>query len=96
MIEKRKDLRRRCYLGGRIEFNQRRTVLPCIVRDRTTQGMRVILEGARALPTEFDLVIADKREKHRAHIVWRTLDTMGVSLDTTATTSSMDPGPTAA
>ena len=49
----------------------RRTVLPCIVRDRTTQGMRVILEGARALPTEFDLVIADKRQKHRAHIVWR-------------------------
>jgi hypothetical protein len=76
--EKRKEARRRCYIGGRIEFNQRRTVLDCIVRDRTPQGMRVVLQGARALPTEFDLVLPEKRETHRAEIVWRTADVMGL------------------
>jgi hypothetical protein len=78
LTEKRKEARRRCYLGGRIEFNQRRTVLDCIVRDRTAQGMRVVLQGARALPIEFDLVLPEKREIHRAEIVWRTADVMGL------------------
>jgi hypothetical protein len=78
MTEKRKEARRRCYLGGRIEFNQRRIVLDCIVRDRTAKGMRVVLQGARALPTEFDLVLPEKRETHRAEIAWRIADVMGL------------------
>jgi hypothetical protein len=78
MTEKRKEARRRCYLGGRIEFNQRRTMVECIVRNRTAQGMQVVLQGARALPIEFDLVLPEKRETHRAEIVWRSADAMGL------------------
>jgi hypothetical protein len=78
VAEKRKEARRRCYIGGRIEFNQRRTVLPCIVRNRSAQGMRVVLQGARALPTTFDLVLPEKGETHRAEIAWRAADEMGL------------------
>ena len=76
--EKRKEVRRRCYLGGRIEFNQRRMALPCIVRNRSAHGMLVLAPGARALPLTFDLVLPDKAETHRAEIAWRAADLMGL------------------
>lgn len=79
MNERRKERRQRCYLGARIEFNQRRAVLDCVVRDRTGEGMRILIQGARALPIAFDLVIPDKRETHRARIVWRTTEAMGLA-----------------
>jgi hypothetical protein len=78
VAEKRKEPRHRCYLGGRVEFNQRRMVLPCIVRNRSAQGMLVVVQGARALPMTFDLVLPEKAEAHRAEIAWRTADLMGV------------------
>jgi hypothetical protein len=79
MNERRRERRQRCYLGARIEYNQRRAVFDCVVRDRAGGGMRILMQGARALPIDFDLVIPDKRETHRARIVWRTSEAVGLA-----------------
>ncbi len=70
-IEKRGVLRRRTFLRGRIEFNNRYSTMDCVVRDITEKGARLVVKGDDVLPAIIELVLPLKSRSHRAEIIWR-------------------------
>ena len=80
MIERRRDVRRRCLLGSRIEFNNRNSTMDCVVRDQSTRGLKLVVDHSHAVPFEFDLVTADCGHRRRARIAWRRDNQLGIEL----------------
>jgi|tagenome__1003787_1003787.scaffolds.fasta_scaffold15772284_1 hypothetical protein len=80
MIERRRDPRRRCLLGGRIEFNNRSSTMDCVIRDQSLAGMKVILNQWHPVPDEFELVSRDRTIRRRVRVVWRDDRHYGVEL----------------
>ncbi|WP_162559820.1 PilZ domain-containing protein [Methylobacterium radiodurans] len=79
MIERRRNGRNRTFLGGAITFNHGQQTLSCRVRNLGTEGARLDFSGAVPLPEELDLSIESRREHHRARVVWRRGDSLGVA-----------------
>ncbi len=49
--------RRRVLKAGIIAFNDRHSTLPCTVRDVSSTGVRLIVEGSISAPDTFELLI---------------------------------------
>jgi hypothetical protein len=79
MIERRKSLRSRTYLGGTIAFNQRKSTMDCHVRNLSPAGAKVAFANAGSFPDQFDLSIARTERSFRARMVWRGVNEAGVS-----------------
>jgi hypothetical protein len=79
MEERRKTVRQRSYLGGRIAFNNRYSTMDCTVRNISAGGARVAFSDAVVLPQDVDLAINQKGLNARARVVWRSATEMGVS-----------------
>jgi hypothetical protein len=78
MQERRKSLRRRTYLGGKIVFNHRSSVVDCLVRNFSPTGAKLVLSEAVAVPQVFDMKISTRDYALRARTVWRHEGAMGV------------------
>lgn len=78
MDERRDNGRNRCLLGAKIEYNDRQSVMDCVVRDQSENGMRIRLPQAAPIPSEFDLHVVDRGEKLRMRIKWRSGDYIGL------------------
>jgi hypothetical protein len=78
MPERRQEIRKRCYLGARIEFNHRRSTMDCLVRDESEGGARLIVTDSVTIPAEFDLALTDRMQKRRMVLAWRRGDQIGV------------------
>ena len=81
MIERRAHLRLRTYLGAQIVFNQRRSVLDCLVRNASGEGARIEFTNAALVPEAFDLIIPSREQTRRARVRWRSHDVAGLTLD---------------
>ena len=68
---------RRRFRGGKITFNDRRSVLDCLVRDKSEAGARLHLPSTAGVPDEFEL--QDGKERHRCRVIWRSLTEIGVA-----------------
>jgi hypothetical protein len=79
MEERRKTVRQRSYLGGRIAFNNRSSTMDCTVRNMSAGGARVAFSDTVVLPQDLDLAIRQKGLNARARVVWRSATEMGVS-----------------
>lgn len=79
MEERRKTVRQRSYLGGRIAFNNRYSTMDCTVCNMSAGGARVAFPDAIVLPQDVDLAIRQKGLNARARVVWRSATEMGVS-----------------
>jgi hypothetical protein len=79
MEERRKTVRQRSYLGGRIAFNNRYSTMDCTVRNMSAGGARVAFSDAVVLPQDVDLAINQRGLNARARVVWRSATEMGVS-----------------
>jgi hypothetical protein len=79
MEERRKTVRQRSYLGGRIAFNDRYSTMDCTVRNMSAGGARVAFPDTVVLPQDLDLAIRQKGLNARARVVWRSATEMGVS-----------------
>lgn len=79
MVERRKSVRSRTYLGGVISFNKRASTMNCDVRNLSSAGARVGFTNTATVPDEFDLTIARKDRSFRARMVWRGLNEAGVA-----------------
>ncbi|KQV65117.1 pilus assembly protein PilZ [Rhizobium sp. Root1220] len=77
-MEARQTPRRRTFIGGKILLNGGASVFDCTVKDLSTGGARLSLDGALAVPSEFELLLSDGRMFHCA-VKWRRLNTLGVS-----------------
>lgn len=85
MIEKRKNMRNRTYLGGCIQFNHDLSTMDCLIRNLSNEGAKLIYTNSVTVPGEFDLQITAKGYSRRARVVWRRKDEAGVEfIDNTA------------
>jgi len=78
MHERRNSPRGRTYLGGKIVFNRRSSVLDCLVRNVSSTGAKLGLSEAVSVPQVFDMKISTRDHALRARTVWRHEGEMGV------------------
>lgn len=78
-VERRRTTRQKSFLRGVIHFNNRKSVLDCLVRDISPYGARLIFSGAITIPDVLDLHIAQKEQTLRAHVIWRHGREVGVA-----------------
>jgi hypothetical protein len=78
MPERRRELRKRCFLGARIEFNNRRSTMDCLVRDESENGARLVVTESVTIPAEFDIALKDRTRIRRVELAWRRGDQLGV------------------
>ena len=55
--EKRRGPRRRVLKGAIVAYNDRRSTMPCFVRDISDTGARLRIDGSINAPDKFDLII---------------------------------------
>jgi hypothetical protein len=79
MQDRRKTARMRTYFGGQIAFNQRSSVMDCLVRNVSPDGAKLIFTSTAAVPQEFDLAIRKDARTLRARVIWREADEAGVA-----------------
>jgi hypothetical protein len=78
MQDRRGIIRNRTYYGGKIIFNDRNSVMDCLVRNFSPGGAKLVLSATVTLPQIFDMSISKQGSK-RARTVWRREDEMGVA-----------------
>ena len=78
-VERRRVARQKSFLRGMVYFNDRRSVLDCLVRDISPYGARLIFSDAVGTPDVLDLHIPQKEQTLRAHVIWRHGREVGVA-----------------
>jgi hypothetical protein len=71
MAERRRSVRQKSFLKGRVYFNKGRESADCLVRDLTNQGARIIFSDSINIPALIDLHIPQKDYNVRARVIWR-------------------------
>jgi len=79
MHERRNNFRNRCYLGGRINFDQRFSDVDCLIRNLSQSGARLVFNDSPVLPTNFTLNIPLRNEQHAATLMWRREKEAGIA-----------------
>ena len=82
MQDRRKTARTRTYFGGQIEFNQRSSLMDCVVRNFSADGAKLVFTNTAAVPQEFSLSIPKQDQIFRARMVWRRANEAGVAFST--------------
>src|SRR4051795_9751840 len=77
--ERRRIARQKSFLRGAIHFNNRRTVVDCLIRDISPYGARLIFSDAVTTPDVLELYIPQKEQTLRAHVIWRHGQEVGVA-----------------
>ena len=80
MRDQRKTARTRTYLGGQIAFNQRSSVMDCLVRNFSPNGAKLVFSDTVTVPQEFDLSIPKQERTFRVRMIWRRADEAGVAI----------------
>jgi hypothetical protein len=78
-VERRRIVRQKSFLRGTIHFNNRRSVLECLVRDISSFGARLIFSDAVTVPDVLDLHIPQKEQTLRCHVIWRHGQEVGIA-----------------
>ena len=79
MGERRRAIRRKVYLGGRVAFNHRRSTVDGLIRNMGEGGARLVLPHPVLLPAEFDLAVAVMDRSFRARIAWQGSCELGLA-----------------
>lgn len=80
MIERRQESRVRTLLGGRIVFDDHNRSMDCTLRNLGPHGAMAEHSETFRIPPEFDLIIPHRDEAHRARVIWRRHDGVGLAL----------------
>jgi len=86
--ERRRITRQKSFLRGTIHFNNRRSVVDCLIRDISPYGARLIFSDAVTTPDVLELYIPQKEQTLRVNVIWRHGQEVGVAF---AQAASMDP-----
>jgi hypothetical protein len=71
MDERRQILRQKSFLKGRINFDNGRFSLDCMIRDLSNLGARIIFADTVNVPDVVDLHVPQKNRTARAVVTWR-------------------------
>lgn len=77
MDDKRDETRMRRLKEGRIVFNNKKSVMSCIVRDASNTGARVTVGEPYLVPHEFELLVQGGEPRH-ARKIWIRQNEMGL------------------
>ena len=69
--DERRSLRRRVLKGAIIAYNDRRSTLPCTVRDLSETGARLRADNAISPPDTFTLIIELDGFEADCKVIWR-------------------------
>jgi hypothetical protein len=69
-MEHRSSPRNRTILQGRVVFNDRFSLIECIVRDLSENGAQIAFSHPISLPSELELEIPKKQLSTRARVMW--------------------------
>ena len=78
MQERRTVHRDRTYLGGQVAYNNRCSIMDCLVQNVSQNGAKLVFSDTALIPSEFDVLISKKGESRRARIVWRQEQAAGI------------------
>ena len=77
--ERRRSVRSRTLIGGKVIFNQRQSTLDCTIRNLSEDGALLVFPNSTALPELFELYFPLKRESRMVRSRWRDAQRIGVS-----------------
>jgi len=80
--ERRRSVRNRTLIGGKVIFNQRQSTLDCTVRNLSEDGALLVFPNSVVLPELFELYFPLKRESRMVRSRWRDAERIGVSFAT--------------
>lgn len=72
--------------AGKLLDDQLRFIADCLIHDRASQGIRICLASAVALPGTLWFYDEESARLHRAHVRWRRRQDAGLFLPTNAPT----------
>jgi diguanylate cyclase (GGDEF)-like protein len=78
MKDRRVEPRRRILREAKIVFNQRGSVIDCLVRNFSATGACLEVATQVGVPEAFDLLIDDERAPRRCFSIWRVDNKIGV------------------
>jgi len=78
MSERRTSVRHKSLLRGRIYFNNRQSVVDCLVRDLSGEGAKLIFADTASIPDKIDLYIPQKEQTLHARVCWRSDEEVGI------------------
>jgi len=96
MAERRGVPRQKSFLRGCIYFNNRRSVLDCLVRDLSDDGARIIFSHTVNVPEIVELYIPQREQTVRAHVKWRRGDDVGLDFTNRSVAAASGPAASAA
>ena len=76
--ERRASHRSRTLRGGKILFNDRRSVLDCMIRNLSHEGACLQVESLVGVPATFELLIDGEEAPRPCRLVWQSHDRAGV------------------
>jgi len=78
MHDLRQLFRNRVYYGGELAFNGRSSTLACIVRNFSTRGAKIEIEGSAVFPDKLDFTVERKGLSCLVRLVWRNQTEAGL------------------
>jgi len=78
MHDRRQLFRNRVYYGGELAFNGRSSTLACIVRNFSTRGAKIEIEGSAVFPDKLDFTVERKGLSCLVRLVWRNQTEAGL------------------
>ena len=76
--ERRRDIRHRAFLAGKLYFNDRLNVVDCTIRDISDNGARLYIPQTVLIPDMVELHIPQKDQAWKALVTWRRGAEIGV------------------
>jgi hypothetical protein len=85
MEERRRSIRQKCFLRGRVYFDGGRKSVDCLTRDISYyEGARIIFYDPVNIPDVVELYIPDKKRTVSARVQWRHGNKIGLAFFQTA------------
>jgi hypothetical protein len=79
MDERRRSVRQKIRLRGRVYFNDGRNWANCLIRDISYEGARIVFTNRVKIPDAFLLTIPEKNRMVHANVRWRHGNRIGSS-----------------
>ena len=95
MEERRRSIRQKCFLRGRVYYDGGRKSVDCLIRDISYyEGARIIFYDPVNIPDVVQLYIPDKKRTFSARVQWRHGNKVGLAFFQTAShlTSKLSAG----
>jgi PilZ domain len=77
--ERRQKFRRRCLLGARVIFNNRRSTVTCTVKNLSGTGALLNFGEMINIPDDIEILLDKRSTLAAATVVWRSERNLGIA-----------------